>query len=834
MPNVTIRASASTYVTTGGTAPVVAIPPGTLVGDVVVFFMTTNDNTKLMSAAPTGWNLGYNVAFGTAARMCIWKNYASGDGSSVTLAFNAQPAMQVCVIVLDGSVHTGLGTFGTVTTRASSVTTISAVATGTTADPNLVIAHEKASTHPSTAALSPTTTAIENVTNAGASTAAQYVGWYDTSGGTATRTATYGTASGNGAGLQIPVTMAAAGAAGSATVTSTATIAAAGSIGAAPTAFVQSGGVTDTGAQLVAMTTSTTAARWAYATNSGLTSPAYTTSGAPDADGVVKTNLTGLTANTLYYYRLEADGVLVGPTGRFRTYPTVGTQASGSFLFGSCQYTDSNHAVFATMTAHATTHNLYGFLHGGDLHYRDWSVNGITSAASIKAQQKTSTQTSNFAALLAATPWAYTWDNHDWGGAASDATIGAATALKAMYRQMVPSHAVTADGTGAIDQTWNFGRISFFMLDTRSQRSPSANTDNSSKTMLGANQKARLKTWMTGPAPVKIIFAGIPYKNYAGASGDRWGAYLTEFAELATHFATNGVGKLYGLSGDIHTNAADDGTNESYGNVPNAVASAFDQAGASNAAGWSQGVYPPSGTNTNHNFGQLDVTDNGSSIVLTYTGYDASDTPNITMTRTFVLDLTGTSAVTGAAGITGAGLVGKTSSASVTATASVAAAGQVGRTSGGSVTGTATVAAAGTVARAGGATVTGTAAVTASGVVTQAGNGAATLAANASIAASGTVARSTSATITTTASITAAGMVVAAGIGAASVVSTGVVTAAGTVARTASTQLAATALITATGVVLDPSQERDITISATLPNRRWTAATPERRWKATT
>lgn len=814
MPNVTVRASATTYITTGGASPVVAFPGTPQTGDVIAIICTTNDNTRLMTGAPTGWTLVYNVGFGTASRMLLWKVYAAGDGTSVALPFNAQPAMQCSVIVLDGSVHTGLGTAGTVTTRGASVTTISAVATGTTTDPNLVIAHEKASTHPSTASLSPTTTTIENATNAGASTAAQYVGWYDTSGGTATRTATYGTASSNGAGLQIPVTMAAAGANGSAALAATAAVSAAGSVTAAPTAFVQSGGATDTSIQLVAMTTNTTSARWAYATNSGLTSPTFTTAGAPDSDGIVKSNLTGLTANTVYYYRLETDGVLTGATGRFRTYPAAGIQASGSFLFGSCQYTDSNHAVFATMTAHATTHNLYGFFHGGDLHYRDWAVNGITAAATIKAQQKTSTQTPNFAGLLAATPWAYTWDNHDWGGAASDATIGAATNLKAMYRQMVPSHAVTTDGTGAIDQTWNFGRISFFMLDTRSQRSPSANTDNSSKTMLGANQKARLKTWMTGPAPVKIIFAGIPYKNYAGASGDRWGAYLTEFAEIATHFATNGVGKLYGLSGDIHTNAADDGTNESYGAVPNAVASAFDQAGASIATGWSQGVYPASGTNTNHNFGQLDITDSGSSIVLTYTGYDDADTPNVTMTRTFVLTVTGSATVTGAAGVTSAGLIGKATGSTVTSSAAVTASG--------------------TVARSGTATVAATAAITAAGVVVAAGNGAAAVTTTGSLSATGTVATTRSAALSSVVTVTAAGTVVAAGTGAATIAATNTITATGTVARNGNSQVAAGATIAATGITQDPGAQRDITATATLPPRRRTATTPNRRWEATT
>ena len=195
---------------------------------------------------------------------------------------------------------------------------------------------------------------------------------------------------------------------------------------------------------------------------------------------------------------------------------------------------------------------------------------------------------------------------------------------------------------------------------------------------------------------------------------------------------------------------------------------------------------------------------------------------------------TGTASAAATAAVVAAGLVQKITDAAVAAAATVAATGSVAATAGSTIAATATITATGAVTT--GSTGTGavnaTSTVTAAGVVGKTTGTAVT--GTATVAAAGTVARSTSAAITATVTVAATGSVTSPGVGTAVVTATATIAATGTVARTSNTQLTATATITAAGIALDPSSLRNITATATLPDRRWQATTPDRRWKATT
>lgn len=368
-------------------------------------------------------------------------------------------------------------------------------------------------------------------------------------------------------------------------------------------------------------------ARLAVSTSVGMGSPVYSSAVAPDASGVVKLTRASLSADTTYYYGIEADGTLIADgRGSVTTDPTPGTTGSFSIAFGSCQQTGSNAETFQVIAERV---GPYGkarrFIHEGDIHYRDFGAG--TQAADVVGQWKSSLGTPRMRTLLSTIPTTYSWDNHDWAGPDSNATAPAGPLLAAAYRQFVPHYPLATAGTTAIHQSFVINRVRVIILDTRSQRSDRTLAESSSKTMLGAEQKTWLKSELLQPEPLKILVSGIYWRRDA-TNGDRWGSYQTEWAEIRDWAAANagGIGKVLVISGDRHALYADDGsgaagTGGTY--WPNVSGAAFDQGSSQDFEPWSHGYYYVTGNLKA--FGWLDITDSGAGITVAYSGITALD-----------------------------------------------------------------------------------------------------------------------------------------------------------------------------------------------------------------
>lgn len=175
--------------------------------------------------------------------------------------------------------------------------------------------------------------------------------------------------------------------------------------------------------------------------------------------------------------------------------------------------------------------------------------------------------------------WIHVLDDHEIANDWSSGTAGLyAAAVEPWHHYQTaanPPRAVRADGPlrttrrGA-DATWfsfEQGPASFFMLDTRSYRSPnSLPADGANKTMLGADQLADLLAWLrrppTGGAGVKwkIVASSVPLtKNWPFNGKDTWGGFLVERKQVLEAMWDASV--LTGtavvvLSGDRHEFAA--------------------------------------------------------------------------------------------------------------------------------------------------------------------------------------------------------------------------------------------------------------------------------------
>lgn len=390
------------------------------------------------------------------------------------------------------------------------------------------------------------------------------------------------------------------------------------------------GGVSTTTATVAVKIAGAASVRLKVGTDTSLTSGAiFSLPVTPDANGMCKTIVTGLTPNTQYFYALELDNVLYsGVIDRFKTFPSGASNFT--FAFGSCfnPAVDPNDEVFGRILAR----NPLLFVHLGDLRYKNIGSNNQTLFRNMYDEVLSSTNESVLYANLAT---AYTWSDHDYGPSNSDGTSPAKPAAQAVYRQYAPSYSLPATD-GGIYQTWVVGRVRFIMTDNRSYKSVDSVTDDASKTMLGATQKQWFKDTLTAATEPLIVWAQENlWTNPVEVGGDNWGGFDTERQELATFIAASGK-NIVTISGDTHELAADDGTSGAAG-IPQLLSSPFSQSAAHKGGPWSQGTYPASGSAVVHQYSTVDIVDTGGTIAFTFKGYDSTDTVQVSLTKSYTV-----------------------------------------------------------------------------------------------------------------------------------------------------------------------------------------------------
>ncbi len=433
------------------------------------------------------------------------------------------------------------------------------------------------------------------------------------------------------------LSLSAAGNAGSGTAAATGsgsiTLSATGTAGVPSTETVVNlwvGAVTSTGATVSVKTTGGSQATLAVSTASNLSSPSYGSPATINVRDYAKPTITGLSANTQYYYGISIDGALdVVTTGSFRTAPSGAT--SFDFGFSACNTTGNNSDAFNRILARDP--DLFFIC--GDLHYND-PGNATAFYTGYDTQLATDMGT-----LTADVPMYYTWSDHDWSsdnnGSASSAMNATANSI---YRERVPHHTLPG-GSSGIYQTFVWGRVRFIITDERTFKSANSATDNSSKTMLGTTQKQWLKDNITDATEPVIFWVGdTPWNGAAASPDDEWFAYNTERQELATFFAASGK-NIIRLSGDMHAVAADDGTN-SPGGIPILHAAPLYNTFSVKGGPYTSGPYPTSGSSQLRQYGFVTITDTGTAVTVDYKGYDTADTQRATWSDTYSTDVSAT------------------------------------------------------------------------------------------------------------------------------------------------------------------------------------------------
>jgi phosphodiesterase/alkaline phosphatase D-like protein len=298
----------------------------------------------------------------------------------------------------------------------------------------------------------------------------------------------------------------------------------------------------------------------------------------PAADNTVKAEATGLSPDTLYYYRFVQNGG-VSRTGRIRTAPPPTFAAPVRFV-----WTGDSNAFFRPFTVleGATEDDPDLWLYIGDTIYGDDPRSG-TGVATVRGEYHTkykeNREDRSLRDLTASVGTVAMWDDHEvtndfWGtdpGVQTQMAEG-----NQAFRDYMPIRDDTGDPM-RLYRNFQWGLAAeFFVIDDRQYRDAqayvtepgcismgepillpagtcAAEINDPGRTYLGATQKQWLKDGLqNSTATFKFIMNGPLISNLLFLPYDRWEGYAAERQEIIDFIENNDIRNVIFLSTDIH------------------------------------------------------------------------------------------------------------------------------------------------------------------------------------------------------------------------------------------------------------------------------------------
>jgi len=325
----------------------------------------------------------------------------------------------------------------------------------------------------------------------------------------------------------------------------------------------------------------------------------------PQLGHTVHVEVPALKSDRWYWYRFRV-GDAISPIGRTRTLPAAGsTPDKLKFAFASCQhYEQGLYTAYAQMAKDAP--DLV--FHLGDYIYeypndpaqktvrkhtgpKNRKIKTLGEYRERHAQYRSDPLLHRMHALC---PWFVTWDDHEFdnnyandiqeevkGKPKADPVeflVQRAAAYQAYYEFMPLRQRSLPQGPNMqLYRKASFGRLAeFFILDTRQYRTDQPNQDglkplneaalDPKNTILGKRQRGWLDaglirstaTWNVLAQQVMMAMVGFPLGKEPKYAMDQWPGYAHERMDLMQFLADRKVPNPVVLTGDIHTNWAND------------------------------------------------------------------------------------------------------------------------------------------------------------------------------------------------------------------------------------------------------------------------------------
>lgn len=387
--------------------------------------------------------------------------------------------------------------------------------------------------------------------------------------------------------------------------------------------------------------------RLQVATNAGFTQGvSYVAAQAPDSYGYVNHVASGLSPATQYYWQLlnTPSGGSETPltaaaaawnlvSGQCKTLPPAGSPESFTFAVASCIDSGGNFTGSDDAMNDWTTWNAGFNIFTGDFDYNDPEFTDVPDQIAVIEQQVlVNASPAGALANMMMNAWGFfTRSDHDTGADGGDSdTAWMPYNITAML-ETFPWGPLgdTENPKHGLWQSWVVGRVRFINADIRNiDRSPVANADNASKTMLGSTQLAWFEQQLVTPQPLKIVILDTGWMGGGSdtSCGPGWWLYSTERAAILSYIAANAaaVGNLVFIHGDDHCVAVCPGAQNADGGFPVYCAAPMKQTGAAipNVALTFPSYYNNAGGNCAQ-YGRVTVTDTGSQISVNFQGWDA-------------------------------------------------------------------------------------------------------------------------------------------------------------------------------------------------------------------
>ncbi|ORZ33243.1 PhoD-like phosphatase-domain-containing protein [Catenaria anguillulae PL171] len=340
--------------------------------------------------------------------------------------------------------------------------------------------------------------------------------------------------------------------------------------------FVRLGHVTDTSCHVAFRTPGTSKVAVQFRPLDVNPPASWTTTSPPmdvsaaGSDALGNVELTGLAPNTRYEYylvdgqlgtRLAGDPIL---GGSFKTNYAVADarKAKASVAFGSCIkrdtpfFSESGIRGFRDLANRPELQSVDQMLFFGDWVYVDVPWFYKDSVEAFRWHYKNVMDVKEAREVSRRVNMYFTYDDHEISNNWNKGTSPPFPNANSVFSEYL---AVTNPKPAAPDTVY-FNHTTppacFFFMDTRRYRTQ-PNTPTSS--MLGADQLAYLKRWLTDPQPGcnwRFLVSSVPMTINWSIDDDTWYGFRNERRDLLHYIRDQGVKNVIVLSGDRHDVAA--------------------------------------------------------------------------------------------------------------------------------------------------------------------------------------------------------------------------------------------------------------------------------------